>query len=114
MLPEEVCKADNSVYLHFTVLNRHRPWPLSTEEIIGEGFFKYSDMRTNSNEDAVVHLTLPSYRPGTYGHWLVKEIGISYRIVSNKRSPSNKRLPDLFSNQIKLGKMPKFLYGVSL
>ena len=80
LLPEEDAKADNSVYLHFTVLNRHRPWPLSTEEIIGEGFFKYSDMRTDSNEDAVVHLTLPSYRPGTYGHWLVKEIGVSYSL----------------------------------
>ena len=36
----------------------------------------------------------------------------SYRIVSNKRSPSNKRPLTYF--QIKLGKMPKFLYGVSL
>ena len=35
-----------------------------------------------------------------------------YRIVSNKRSPSNKRPLTYF--QIKLGKMPKFLYGVSL
>ena len=37
---------------------------------------------------------------------------IRYRIVSNKRSPSNKRPLTYF--QIKLGKMPKFLYGVSL
>ena len=36
----------------------------------------------------------------------------AYRIVSNKRSPSNKRPLTYF--QIKLGKMPKFLYGVSL
>ena len=36
----------------------------------------------------------------------------TYRIVSNKRSPSNKRPLTYF--QIKLGKMPKFLYGVSL
>ena len=35
-----------------------------------------------------------------------------YRIVSNKRSPSNKRPLTYF--QIKLGKMPKFLYDVSL
>ena len=35
-----------------------------------------------------------------------------YRIVSNKRSPSNKCPLTYF--QIKLGKMPKFLYGVSL
>ena len=37
---------------------------------------------------------------------------VGYRIVSNKRSPSNKRPLTYF--QIKLGKMPKFLYGVSL
>ena len=36
----------------------------------------------------------------------------TYRIVSNKRSPSNKRPLTYF--QIKLGKMPKFLYSVSL
>ena len=36
----------------------------------------------------------------------------NYRIVSNKRSPPNKRPLTYF--QIKLGKMPKFLYGVSL
>ena len=37
---------------------------------------------------------------------------LEYSIVSNKRSPSNKR--PLTYSQIKLGKMPKFLYGVSL
>ena len=37
---------------------------------------------------------------------------LSYRVVSNKRSPSNKR--PLTYSQTKLGKMPKFLYGVSL
>ena len=36
----------------------------------------------------------------------------TYRIVSNKRSPSNKRPLTYF--QIKLGKMPKFLYDASL
>ena len=36
----------------------------------------------------------------------------NYRIVSNKRFPSNKRPLTYF--QIKLGKMPKFLYGMSL
>ena len=36
---------------------------------------------------------------------------LTYRIVSNKRSPSNKRPLTYF--QIKLGKMPKFLYSVS-
>ena len=35
-----------------------------------------------------------------------------YRIVSNKRSPSNKRPLTYF--QIKLSKIPKFLYGMSL
>ena len=39
-------------------------------------------------------------------------VNINYRIVSNKRSPSNKRPLTYF--QIKLGKMPKFLNGVSL
>ena len=39
-------------------------------------------------------------------------VTVIYRIVSNKRSPSNKRPLTYF--QIKLGKMPKFLYGVSL
>ena len=41
-------------------------------------------------------------------HWITLE----YRIVPNKRTPSNKRPLTYF--QIKLGKRPKFLYGVSL
>ena len=44
--------------------------------------------------------------------WELKNIIFTYRIVSNKRSPSNKRPLTYF--QIKLDKMPKFLYGVSL